>query len=166
MTTTSTASRKAWVCSSSQVFTHAPERPGVNPSRRPGWLRVASTNEVIHGSLRRHAGPVVVSSRTQRTERARVSSMPNTAVGSGAGSHVVAATISALWAVCQPTSYSSATSDTARFEPAIAVASLSRSRVVHRDRTLIASVRCTNDARGHRPSRQSRRRLRHHSSTR
>ena len=51
MTTTSIASRNAELCSLIQSFTHAPDRPGANPSIRPGLVVSASTNEVSHGSL-------------------------------------------------------------------------------------------------------------------
>jgi len=61
---------------------------------------------------------------------ARVSSMPNSRVGSGAGSHLAAALINAVWAVSQDTPYSPATSDTARLADAIASAIFSRSRFV------------------------------------
>jgi len=50
--------------------------------------------------------------------------------------------------------------------PPIAAARCSRSLVVSRDRGGIATVRSRNERRGHEEGRHSRRRLRHHSSTR
>lgn len=44
------ASRNAGVCSASQSFRQAPERPGANPMSRPGPVVSASTN-VSHGSV-------------------------------------------------------------------------------------------------------------------
>jgi hypothetical protein len=99
MTATSTASRKAGVCSASQVFTQAPVRPGARPSNTPGPVVSALTNEVGHGSLRRYPA----GSSTQRTDRARVTSMPSTAAGSGGGSQPTATATSARCTVGQDT---------------------------------------------------------------
>ena len=88
-------------------------------------------------------------SEHQRTDRNRVSSIPSRDVGSGSGSHRAAATTSALWAVGHDTPYSAATSVTGRLLPAIADASLSRSRSVTRARGLTASQVWVNDRRGH-----------------
>jgi len=160
ITTVLTPDRNSGVCSASQLFTQPPERPGASPSSSPRRAGSASTNDVSQGSERLH--PVV--SRSQRTLRARVSSMPSTAVGVGSGSHLVAATTRARWAVCQATPCSAATSDTARFDPAIALAKCSRSLAVSRDRGGIAAVHSKNERRGHEAGRQTSRR--HHSSTR
>jgi hypothetical protein len=122
---------------------------------------VQSTKLVSHGSDRFQ----VIPSRIQRTDRNRVSSIPNTAVGSGSGSQRAAAAISALCAVGHDTPYSAATSATARLLLAIADASLSRSRSVSRARGRTASAAWVNDRRGHGSSRHSRRRFRHHSWT-
>ncbi|MDV7251887.1 hypothetical protein, partial [Rhodococcus pyridinivorans] len=62
----------------------------------------ALTNEVIHGFDRVQPA----SSSTQRTDRARVSSMPSTRVGSGSGSHWLASAMSARCAVDHATWYS------------------------------------------------------------
>ncbi len=61
---------------------------------------------------------------------------------------------------------SAATCDTALFDPAITAARCSRSLVVSRDRGGITTVRSRNERRGHAAGRHTRRRLRHHSSTR
>ena len=95
MTTTSIAARNPGLCSLSQSFTHAPDRPGANPSIQPGPVVSASTKLVSHGSVRRQPAPA----RTHRTERARVSSIPSTLVDSGAGSHLAAAATNARCAV-------------------------------------------------------------------
>ena len=107
----------------------------------------------------------VIPSSTQRTDRNRVSSIPNLLVGSGSGSQRAAAATSALCAVGHDTPYSRATSATARLLPAIACATRSRSRSVTRARGRIASLVWVNDRRGHNTSTQTRRRFRHHSST-
>jgi hypothetical protein len=60
--------------------------------------------------------------------------MPSLLVGFGSGSHLAAATMSALCAVGQDTPYSEATSETARLPDAIAVATCCRSRLVIRAR--------------------------------
>jgi hypothetical protein len=73
--------------------------------------------------------------------------------------------ISALWAVGQDTPYSAATSATGRLLPAIADASLSRSRSVTRARDFTAALVWVNDRRGHSSSTQRSRRFRHHNST-
>src|SRR5215218_3519442 len=130
ITTISTFVRNASDCSASQSFTHAPVRPGANPSSDPGPSREQSTKEVSHGSDRFHDTP----SRTQRTDRNLVSSMPSLLVGAGSGSHPAAAAISALCAVGHDTRYSRATSETARLLDAIAVATWCRSRSVTRAR--------------------------------
>ncbi|GEM_PF-4599541 len=161
MTTTAIPARNAALCSPSQVRTQAPDRPGAKPNSIPGPVVSASTNEVIHGSVRRHP----VCSRSHRTLRARVSSMPNTRVGGGGGSHRTAAAINAACAVCHATAYSLATSATARFDPAIAVANAWRSRLVSRDRSPISTLAWVNERRGHCSCRHSSRRLRHHSAT-
>ncbi|GGL45796.1 hypothetical protein H9L10_11990 [Phycicoccus endophyticus] len=160
MTTTSIPSRNAGVCSASQSFTHAPDRPGANPSIRPGPAVSASTNEVSHGSVRRQPG----SARTRRTDRARVSSIPSTRTGSGAGSHRAAAATSARWAVGQDTRWVRATSLTARFPEAISVASAVRNRLVSRARVGIASDCCVNEPVPQSGSGQASHRLHHHSS--
>jgi len=162
ITTVLTPARKATSCSASQLFTQPPERPGASPSSRPRLVGSASTNDVSQGSERLHP----VASRSQRTLRARVSSIPSTAVGVGSGSHLAAAATRARWAVCQATPCSAATSDTARFDPAIALAKCSRSLAVSRDRGGIAAVRSRKEHRGHEAGWQTSRRLRHHSSTR
>jgi hypothetical protein len=68
MTATSIPSRNLWSCNDNQPFTQAPERPGTRPSNRPGTAGSALTNDVIQGSERFHPR----SSRSQRTDRARV----------------------------------------------------------------------------------------------
>jgi hypothetical protein len=73
-------------------------------------------------------------SKIQRTDRNRVSSMPSRLVGVGSGNHFVAAITSALCAVGHDTSYSPATSETARLAEAIALATRCRSRSVIRAR--------------------------------
>ena len=161
ITTTSTASRKSALCSASQSFTHAPERPGASPSIRPGPVVSASTNEVSQGSVRRQWA----SARTHRADLARVSSIPSTLVGSGSGSHLTAAATSTRCAVGQDTPWVWATSSTARFPEAISVAIASRSRQVSRALAEIASDCCVNEPVSHSGSGQARRRLRHHSST-
>ena len=113
-----------------------------------------------HGSDRLQ----VIPSRIQRTDRNRVSSIPNRLVGSGSGSQRAAAATSDLCAVGHDTPYSRATSATARLLPAIACATRSRSRSVTRPRGRIASLVCVNDRRGHNTSTQTSRRFRHHSS--
>ena len=162
ITTISMASRNASLCSPSQSRTQPPVRPGANPSNDPGPSLEQSTKEVSHGSDRFQMIP----SNTQRTDRNRVSSIPNRLVGSGSGSQRAAAATNALCAVGQDTRYSRATSATARLLPAIACATRSRSRSVTRDRGRIASLVWVNDRRGHNGSRQTRRRFRHHSSAR
>src|SRR5215213_1870776 len=162
MTTISTLRRNASVCSPSQSRTHAPVRPGAKPSSDPGPSREQSTNEVSHGSDRFQ----VISSRTQRTDRNRVSSIPNRVVGTGSGSHLAAAATSALCAVRHDTPYSAATSETARLLDAIARATCSRSRSVTRARGRIALDSWVNDLRRHNASRQTSRRFRHHNCTR
>src|SRR5690606_2689259 len=96
----------------------------------------------------------------------RVSSIPSTAVGAGSGSHRAAAAINARCAVCQAMRYSPATSATARFDAAIAEATLDRSRFVSRDRGGICSIASVNEPLPHCGFAQTRRRLRHHRSTR
>jgi hypothetical protein len=81
MTTISTMSQNAYVCSASQSLTQPPVRPGANPSSDPGPSPVQSTKLVSHGSDR---FPVIPSSH-QRTDRNRVSSIPSRAVGVGSG---------------------------------------------------------------------------------
>ena len=136
ITTSSTVSRNAAVCSASHSRTQPPVRPGDSPSRLPGPSREQSTNDVSHGSDRFQVTP----SRIQRTDRNRVSSIPNRLVGVGSGSHRAAAAMSALCAVGHDTPYSPATSDTARFPAAIASATLARSRSVTRPRGRIATL--------------------------
>jgi hypothetical protein len=92
----------------------------------------------------------VTPSRIQRTDRNRVSSIPNRLVGVGSGSHRAAAAMSALCAVGHDTPYSPATSDTARFPAAIASATLARSRSVTRPRGRIATLSWVNDRRAQR----------------
>ena len=121
----------------------------------------ALTNEVIHGSLRRHP----MSCRIHRTVRARVSSMPRTFVGAGVGSQSADATMKALCTVCHDTWYSAATSDTARFDRATALASRCRSRAVSRARAGISSVVGVKERREQDDSAQIRRRFRHHRAT-
>ena len=58
--------------SPSQSFTQPPVRPGARPRSGPGRSEVQSTKLVSHGSDRFHVTP----SRSQRTDRNRVSSMP------------------------------------------------------------------------------------------
>jgi hypothetical protein len=58
-----------------------------------------------------------------------------------------------------------ATSATARFDPAIAAANSLRNRAVSRDRDGIALVVSVNDRRQHCIAGQTKRRLRHHSTT-
>lgn len=145
MTTSSMPSRNSWDCSPNQSDTQAPDLPGASPSSRPGTVVSASTKEVIHGLDRFHPA----SSSTHRTDLARVSSMPSTRVGSGSGNQAVAAATSALCAVCQDTSCSAATSDTARLERAMAVANAARSRAVTRERAGICSDCRVNVAREH-----------------
>jgi hypothetical protein len=111
ITTVSTMPRKCSVCRPSQVRTHAPDRPGASPSSTPAPAVSASTNEVSHGSDRRHP----CGSSSHRTRRARVSSTPSTRVGVGSGSHLAAARTSAVCAVCHDTPYSRHTSATDRF---------------------------------------------------
>ena len=103
-------------------------RPGANPSSDPGPSAEQSTKLVSHGSDRFQTIP----SKIQRTDRNRVSSIPSLLVGTGSGSHLVAATTSALCAVGQDTAYSTATSETARLPDAIAIATRRRSRSVTR----------------------------------
>ena len=161
ITTSSMPSRNSWDCWPNQSTTQAPDLPGTNPSSRPGVVVSAFTNEVIQGLDRFHPA----SSSTHRTDLARVSSMPSTRVGSGSGNQAVAATINALCAVCQDTSCSAATSDTARLERAMARASSARNRVVTR---ALAGIWCdcwVNVPRTHATSWQTRRRLRQHRST-
>jgi hypothetical protein len=105
-----------------------------------------------------------MSSKIQRTEANRVSSIPNRLVGVGSGSHLAAAATRALWAVGHDTPYSVAASDTGRLLPAIDRASWSRSRSVIRPRGLTASQVWVNDRCGHSDARHHRRRFRHHSS--
>jgi len=136
-------------------------RPGVNPSSDLGPSREQSTNEVSHGSDRFQLTP----SKIQRTDRNRVSSIPSRLVGGGSGNHSVAATTSALCAVGHDTSYSPATSETARLPDAIALATCCRSRSVIRARGRTAAETWVNVFRGHSASSQIRRRFRHHSST-
>ena len=124
MTTSSIAARNAGVCTPSQSFTQPPVRPGANPSKDLSPLVEQSTNEVSHGSDRRHVTP----SRSHRTDRNRVSSIPSRLVGAGSGNHFAAAAINALCAVGPDTWYSPATSETARFPGRDRPASLSRSR--------------------------------------
>ena len=88
-----------------------------------------------------------VGSSRQRTRCARVSSMPSTRVGGGQGNHRAAAVTSASCAMSQLTQWAALASATARFDPAIAVASWSRSRSVSRDRGGIAAVVSVNDNR-------------------
>ena len=114
---------------------HPPVRPGANPSSDPGPSAEQSTKLVSHGSDRLQTIP----SKIQRTDRNRVSSIPSLLVGTGSGSHFVAATTNALCAVGQDTRYSTATSETARLPDAIAIASRRRSRSVTRARGLTAA---------------------------
>ena len=81
----------------------------------------------------------MIPSKIQRTDRNRVSSIPSRGVGGGSGSHLVAATTSALCAVGHDTPYSPATSETARFPLAIAWATRCRSRSVIRARRRTAA---------------------------
>jgi hypothetical protein len=162
MTATSIRSRNPLSCNANQPFTQAPERPGTRPSNRPGTAGSALTNDVIQGSERLHPA----SSRNQRTDRARVSSIPSTRVGSGAGSHPAACAIRARWAVSQDRPCSRAMSDTGRFDRAIEAATRSRSRAMARDLAGICRVAAVNERRGHAGSVHSSRRCRHHSSTR
>jgi hypothetical protein len=162
MTTISILFRKASVCSPSQSLTHPPVRPGANPSSDPGPSREQSTNEVSHGSDRFQ----VIPSKIQRTDRNRVSSIPSRVVGSGSGSHLAAAAMSALCAVGHDTPYSAATSETALLLEAIAVASWCRSRSVTRALGRTAAAGWVKLFRGHHGSAQNSRRFRHHSSTR
>ena len=161
MTTSWIAARNSSVCSLSQSRTQPPVRPGANPSSDPGPSTLQSTNEVSHGSDRRRVSP----SSSQRTDRNRVSSIPNLPVDAGSGNHFAAAVINARCAVGHDTSNSAATSETARFPAAIARASLSRSRSVSLARGRIASLAWVNDLRGQSASRQASRRFRHHNST-
>src|SRR6187455_2092897 len=108
MITISTAARNCSVCSPSQSRTQPPDRPGANPSSDPGPSEEQSTKLVNHGFDRFQ----VMSSKIQRTEANRVSSIPNRLVGVGSGSHLAAAATRALWAVGHDTPYSVATSDT------------------------------------------------------
>ena len=129
ITTSSIASRNALVCSASQSRTQPPVRPGANPSNDPGPIGGAVDEaDVSHGSDRLQ----VIPSRIQRTDRNRVSSIPNRLVGSGSGSQRAAAATSDLCAVGHDTPYSRATSDTARFAAGDRVATRSRSRSVTR----------------------------------
>src|SRR5207344_1686230 len=153
--------RKASDCSPSHSRTHAPVRPGANPSSDPGPSREQSTKLVSHGSDRLQ----VIPSKIQRTEANRVSSIPSLLVGCGCGSHFVAATTNALCAVGQDTPYSTATSATARLLDAIAIATRCRSRSVTRARGSTAVDVRVKVLRGHSASPQTRRRFRHHSST-
>jgi hypothetical protein len=105
-------------------------------------------------------------SRIQRTDRNRVSSIPNRLVGAGAGSHLAAAATSALCAVGHDTPYSPATSETARLLDAIAVATCARSRSVTRARGRTALEAWVNVWREHNASAQTSRRFRHRSCTR
>jgi hypothetical protein len=107
----------------------------------------ALTKLVSHGSA--HFQPASCS--THRTERARVSSMPNIRVGSGSGSHLAAAATSARWAVGHVIPYRPVTSDTARFPDPIAVATASRSRLVNLARSGISDT-WMNDRTRHDPS--------------
>jgi hypothetical protein len=136
ITTISIRRRKASDWALSQSFTQLPERPGASPSSGPGRPGVQSTKLVSHGSARFQPVP----SRIHLTDRNRVSSIPNTAVGGGSGNHRAAAATSALCAVGHDTPYSAATSATARLLVAIAVASLSRSRSVTLARGRTASA--------------------------
>ena len=99
----------------------AARRQAEHPPRAGG---VGVDERVSHGSVRRQPA----SARTHRTDRARVSSIPSTRTGSGAGSHLAAAATSARCAVGQDTRWARATSSTARFPDAIATASALRSR--------------------------------------
>jgi len=60
----------------------APERPGISPSSQPGRPRSKSTKLVIQGFDSRHRWSFW--SKTQRTERALVSSNPSIRTGPGA----------------------------------------------------------------------------------
>lgn len=100
----------------------------------------ASTKLVSHGSLRRQPA----SCSTQRTDRALVSSIPSTLVGSGSGSHLAAAATSARCAVGHDSPDSAATSQTALFPGAIAFATVSRSRLVTRALGAIAALTWVN----------------------
>jgi hypothetical protein len=162
ITTISIRLRNASDCSPSQSRTQAPVRPGANPSSDPDPSRLQSTNEVSHGSDRLQVTP----SRIQRTDRNRVSSIPNRLVGVGSGSHRADAATSALCAVGHDTPYSAATSQTARLLAAIAVATRVRSRSVTRPRSRTAVEVWVNVFRGHNGSPQTSRRFRHHNSTR
>jgi hypothetical protein len=135
-------------------------RPGANPSSDPEPSAEQSTKLVSHGSDRFQVMP----SKSQRTDPNRVSSMPSRLVGCGSGSHLAAATTSALCAVGHDTPYSEATSETARFPKAIALATRSRNRSVTRARDLTATETWVNVFRRHSPSQQIRRRFRHHNS--
>lgn len=127
------------------------------PPGRPGSK---STIEVIHGSERRH-GPVPSSpSRVQRTLRARVSSIPIIAVGTAGPAAAAAASTRIRWAVAHAIPHSAATSLTARFAPATAAPTRSRSLVVTRERAGSCALACVNDLRGHSASKHTKRRLR------
>ena len=89
--------------------------------------------------------------------------MPSTRVGGGVGNHCTAAVTSA---VCQATPNAAATSATARFDPAIAVANSLRSRAVNHDRGAIATAVSINDCQRHCAWAHTKRRLRHHNHTR
>jgi hypothetical protein len=155
------AFRKAPDCSASQSRTHAPVRPGANPSSDPGPSAEQSTKLVSHGSDRFHVMP----SKIQRTDRNRVSSIPSREVGSGSGNHRAAAATSALCAVGHDTPNSRATSETARLLDAIAIATRCRNRSVTRARVRTAVDVWVNVLRGHSASLQIRRRFRHHTWT-
>ena len=89
-----------------------------------------STIEVIHGSVRRHP----TSCSSQRTLRARVSSIPITVVGAACPSRSAAAATSTRCTVHHATPCSTATSLIARFRPVTACLILIRRRAVSRAR--------------------------------
>lgn len=104
-----------------------------------------STKLVSHGSDRFQ----VIPSSSQRTDRNRVSSIPDRVVSVGSGSHPATAVTNALCALGQDTPYSAATSDTARSPAAIDSATRARSRSVTLARARTATLGWVNDRRGH-----------------
>ena len=131
------------------ALTGATEGEPDDPPGRPGSR---STIEVVHGSDRCH-GPV-------QSWPSRVSSIPIIAVGAAGHATAAAASTRIRWAVHHAIPHSAATSLTARFAPATAAPTRSRSLVVTRERAGSCALASVKDLRGHRASAHTNRRLR------
>ena len=125
---------------------------GGEPDDPPGRPGSRSTIEVVHGSDRCH-GPV-------QSSPSRVSSIPIIAVGAAGHATAAAARTRIRWAVHHAIPHSAATSLTARFAPATATPTRSRSLVVTRERARSCALASVQDLRGHSASAHTNRPLR------